>query len=65
MASEKKVFRGWLPKSLKMKDLVCWSGIQLQFNKHMIWKSKGKDINWTLKNWPPKRVTITVEIEDV
>lgn len=66
MATEKKVFRGWLPRDYKITDPLEWDRFGELMLAADIYKHKGCKANWEClpKAYPPKRVTITVEIEE-
>ena len=54
----KKVFKGWLPKNynLKYSDLLQFF-YDIDFDRN-------KKRDWMDGQWPPRRVIVTVEIED-
>jgi hypothetical protein len=58
----KEVIEGWVGKNVGSDDLVWWSGEQLKF-RTAVRKEIDKEY-WHSKNWPPKKVRITVEVEE-
>lgn len=64
MAIEKEVFEGYIPKQLNIVDLLCWWHNRIHLENETIWRKKGKKDDWGDDHWPPKKVKITVEIED-
>ena len=60
----KKVFRGWTGKGAKPDDLFKWNGEGSETYLRGLgpFKFKGTKDDW--EDWPPKKVTITVEVED-
>ena len=61
---KRKVFKGWIGKTVRIDEIGRWEGELLHINSDFIWKTKGKKAEWMPDNWPPRRVTITVEVED-
>lgn len=76
----KKVYKGWVDKNVDARHLFEWGGFQwggcpgctcLYLNED-IYPTKGTKKDWghlyahhdDQSSWPPKRITITVEIED-
>lgn len=58
----KKVFKGWIPKYNVNKILVFFDGfLELRCN---VCQFKGKKEYYLEEEWPPKKVTITVEVEE-
>ena len=59
-----KVWKGWVPKYTKPTDVFEWdiSLDQLRIGLCAVEKLKGRKLQW--ESWPPKKVTVTVEIED-
>lgn len=64
----KKVFKGWVGSGAKPRDCFYWAKYgdysSLTLITNIITKPKGNETHWGSLWWPPKRVTITVEIED-
>ena len=66
----KKVYKGWLAKSVTAEVLhwVSASASGSPFLDIFMWRKvyrfKHEKETWGEGTWPPKRVTITVEIED-
>jgi hypothetical protein len=58
----RKTFKGWVGK------MVMNNGIQKHWREKgyciSMFKRKGKKAEWESKDWPPLKVTITVEMED-
>jgi len=64
-----RVIRGWVGKTRDLTDLGDgWIGTGdaafLDFDFDIVCKVKGGGIPWGRGNWPPKRLTITFELED-
>ena len=58
----KKVFKGWIGKSVK--QLGHWSGDEdPELVMANIFKRKLKQRDWLNEDWPPVKVKITIEIE--
>lgn len=53
-----KVFKGWLPKDYNLKESDV---LQLFYD---IETERGLKADWPPKEWPPMKVTVTVETED-
>ena len=67
----KRVFKGWIGTGVPMDDVIYWSRDiyvkewnWLRLVELTIAKERSKKDDWGDEGWPPKRVTITVEIED-
>ena len=63
----KKILKGWVGNDFKAKDMLHWTGEEL--NKMLflgnIFYIKGNKNQWDEEsNWPPKRVIVTVEVKD-
>jgi len=58
----KKVFKGWVGKTDGLSRTAYWN----YRNTLSIWmfKRKGGKHEWCTDDWPPKRVTVTVEVEE-
>jgi hypothetical protein len=54
----KKVFKGWLPKNYDLEN----SDVLQFFYDIEVERSKKKE--WKVGQWPPRRATVTVEVED-
>ncbi len=65
-----KVYRGWLQKNVVAEPLhwvpaPAFRSPFLDILKwRKVWRYKHEENSWNPDAWPPKRVTITVEIED-
>ena len=62
----KKVYKGWVGKDRKLSEILQLRGViypHLDFDE-IVYKNKGPKSAWSEDNWPPVRVTITVEIEE-
>ena len=61
----KRVIKGWIGKSDKV--LPWWrdigQGIDI-LEAGEIYKTKGEENSWPSNDWPPKRVLITIEVEE-
>ena len=60
----KKVYKGWVGNSQK-NPFVWWTHYgetNLDLDEGTIFKTKGTRNDW-LEDWPPKRITVTVEME--
>jgi hypothetical protein len=70
--SKKKVFKGWVPNDENPLHFLMWnSKSTLLLGNPDIWFMKSKPLKGVLtlgglhpEEWPPKRVTITIEIHD-
>jgi len=53
-----QVMQGWIGKDAEKKNygLYMWNSEMRRL--------KGKQTDWYEREWPPKRVRITVEVED-
>ena len=60
----KKVWKGWVPSDAKPTELFEWDRTihALSFGTCDVEMTKGRKDDWA--SWPPKRVIITVEVED-
>lgn len=63
----KKVIKGWVSSYPNTSDVLYWEErlagcVELEVGA-VISRSKGKKCDWG-DDWPPRRVTITVEVED-
>ena len=56
----KKVFTGWLEKNEPVED-----NLYQDCNSVTVYcaSRKGKKAEWSKDDWPPKKVTITIEVE--
>jgi hypothetical protein len=60
----KKVFKGWCSKQDIIIDKIFYLD---QFGEEYttaIFKTRSDKQTWGEFHWPPKRVTVTVEVED-
>jgi hypothetical protein len=58
----KKVFRGWCYKKQTLDNIIFWD--EFENLGTYIFKTRGQKDDWAdLDLWPPKRVTVTVEVE--
>lgn len=60
---KRKVFKGWTSRRYLVGDVISFDtddGLILDD----VFRTKGEKSMWDERDWPPKRVTITVEIED-
>ena len=64
----KKVFEGWMGRKGRFPFLwYCPHPVLIDKELFMlgnIFYSKGEEEDWSPNSWPPKKVTITVEVED-
>ena len=62
----KKVWKGWVPSDAKPAELFEWDRTihELSLGRCVVEMTKGRKRDWDWASWPPKRVTITVEVED-
>jgi len=66
----KQIYEGYIPKDQINEKWFEWeidySGAYfLSFNYDIgCFKNKGKESNWLSQEYPPKKVKITIEIED-
>ena len=65
----KKVWKGWVAADAGPEDIFEWDrgfpGFQkLELGIYSVEKTKGNQPDWVQKQWFPKRVIITVEVED-
>lgn len=66
----KIVKKGWIGNSESARDILKWekgydiSGMYLAIEKEFVWDTKGKSGLWSICDWPPRHVTITIEVED-
>lgn len=61
----KKVFKGWCANESSIDSMFKWYGYEDSDSlllENEIMRSKGSANEWA--SWPPKRVTVTVEVED-
>ena len=70
----KKVIKGWVGRSMKLKNTYIAksaSDFGIQYYKKGIictdvrviaWGRKESAARWISNDWPPKRITITIEI---
>lgn len=59
----KRVFKGWcIPEYVK--KVAFWSDGWDGELKTNIYKDKGRAADYHPDSWPPKRVTVTVEVEE-
>lgn len=63
MATKKKIFKGWIPRDWALKNLIGWKDGVLELDNEVVCQDKGQKEDWLSHNWPPKKITITVEIE--
>jgi hypothetical protein len=69
---KKKVIKGWVSRSCKTPNTILgWydrlGSEELVQGPHPTFKLKGKKDDWSggdNNNWPPKKVKITIELED-
>ena len=59
----KKVITGWIERNTKLKNFFHRSHEEIYLGP-LIWATKGKKRDWGEDEWPPKKVTITVEVEE-
>ena len=59
----KTVLKGWVNGKVKSNDVFEWDYYSVLAICHPVDKKKGRPIDWG-KTWPPRRVIITVEVED-
>ena len=59
---------GWVGKEENGCDLCVmsfdWSGL-LRFGRCFIERNKGRKATWADEDWPPRKVRVTVTVEDV
>lgn len=65
----KKVFKGWIPKYMDLDEIIRWEEDMDGSNyyvkmKPYVEKLKKDKLYWSDYSWVPKRVTITVEVEE-
>ncbi len=65
-----KIITGWMGKTVNLKDIIrytfyCDSTIpHLELDSGYIFKTKNKKDDWDEEDWPPKKIKITIELED-
>ena len=59
----KKVWKGWANGKVQPDDVLKWDHNNELVICEPVDKTKGRPIDWG-KTWPPRRVTITVEVEE-
>lgn len=60
----KKVYRGWVEKDNHGPSVGSWFfDEELKLKFPTIFKTKGKKKEWDDYQWPPKKITITIEID--
>ena len=63
----KQVIKGWVEKGRKAKDFVNRGRYATEFQRRLVGvveNTKGKKSDWDPYDWPPKRVTITIEVDE-
>jgi len=65
----KQIYKGYIPKDQNIKELFDWElepeGDILIMNPAIgIYKDKGKRDQYMPQEYPPKKVKITIEVED-
>ncbi len=65
----KKVFKGWVGRRARAEEIFLWCRTpaikRWLVTSALVFQKKGKnDGFWASESWPPKKVTITVEVED-
>ena len=60
---KKKVIKGWISSLYNKSNLFHTHGDGEMDAVFSLWKTKGKKIDWG-EDWPPKKVKITIEMED-
>jgi len=60
----KKVFKGWVSKDYGLDDFAGFDSESDQLELIYVYRTKGEKSDWGESDWPPVRVTITVEVED-
>ena len=58
----KKVWKGWVNKDTTPNEIFGWDYDNSLAIYDLVERTKGCKIDWM--EWPPKKVTITVEVED-
>lgn len=61
---ERKVFNGWVSREYSINDFIGFDVGNESMEISDVFRTKGNKKMWNIRDWPPKRVTITVEIED-
>lgn len=56
----KEVFTGWMPRSSKIDREFFAETL----TEHDIFPDKGRKIDYATVDWPPKKVRVTVEVDD-
>ena len=61
--SKKKVIKGWAAKDTQIKDILykAWDNYWVLEPIDFL---KGKQRHFDPEDWPPKRVTITIEVDE-
>lgn len=64
-----KIVKGWIPKSITAKDMFWWdtynnNDFETLTEEGVISRFKGKKSDWQEDEWPPKRVDITIVVDD-
>ena len=60
---KKNVFKGWISKQDKIEKLLYLDDFGEEYMTS-IFKTRGTKAEWGDFHWPPKRVKITVEVEN-
>ena len=62
----KRVFKGWVPKTFSVKNIAKWNphGSDPELLIADIYRRKEGGGERDASEWPPKKCTITVEVED-
>lgn len=64
---EKIEFFGYLGKEIPIESAFWWhmnDYDELELKIANVYKAKGRKYKWSSLNWPPKRVKVTVEVDD-
>lgn len=66
---KKKVIKGWVSRSCatpsEIMEFGCWNGDDdpsLRFRLYDVFRARGRKSDW--REWPPKKVVITIEMEE-
>ena len=58
----KKVIKGYVGKLFPLNDLVYWDE-DTELSMY-VYKRKDTRDTWLWEDWPPRRVTVTIEVEE-
>lgn len=64
MSKATRIVKGYVPKTISAKDLLFWDEDGTLTEAGVITKHKGRKSDWQDWAWPPRKVTLTVTVEE-